>query len=217
MTASVYRCLFLALSLCAFSAFSDFSESGEFSLNTLSPSPVLSSVFVTDTTLFKSTLPSGVFLCSTIQVDQKASSVFIGDTLLKLYGSGVFIADTLTVPMDTNTNGLPNIWEMRYFDGTTAASASADKDEDGANNLAEYIAGTNPTNSGSLFLVQLIDSARHIEWATVQNRIYTVQHSSNLATPFTNVTDRAGTGGDMSYSTSEEQQGFYRVNVRLPQ
>jgi len=208
--------LFIILWLSVTSAHGDFSESSVFSLNTLSPSPVLSSVFTANTTLFKTVQLSGIFPCSTIHIDQQASDIFICDSLPRLYGSGLFITDTMTVPMDTNTNGLPNIWEMRYFGGTTVANAVDDNDHDGANNLAEYITGTNPTNSGSLFLVQLIDSARHIEWATVQDRIYTVQHSSNLATPFTNITDRAGTGGDMSFSTPEEQQGFYRVNVRLP-
>jgi len=138
------RVLSQMLWLCAVSAFGDFSVSGVFMLNTLSPTPVLSSVFTVNTMLWKDTQTSGNFLCSTIQADQKTSAVFIGDTLQKLYSSGVFLADTMTVPMDTNTNGLPNIWEMRYFGGITAASVLGDDDRDGVNNLSEFIAGTNP-------------------------------------------------------------------------
>ena len=141
-----------------------------------------------------------------------------GDTLQKLYGSSVFIADTLTVPMDTNTNGLPNIWEMRYFGGTTAANASA-LAANGLNTIYEtYVAGLNPTNPASQFVVQLIENAGRIQWPSVQNRNYTVQYSPSLTEPFTNVTTGAGTGGDMSYSSSpdSEPQGFYRVNIELP-
>jgi hypothetical protein len=210
------------LLLYAFSAFGDFSVSEVFRLNTLSPPPVLSSVFTANTLILKDILLSGNFLCSTIQTDQKTSLVFTSDTLQKLYGSDVFLADTMTVPMDTNTNGLPNVWEMHYFNGTTAANVEEDSDQDGANNLAEYIAGTNPTNPASLFAIQIIENARCIKWTTAQNRLYTVQYSPDLSASFTTVTcgeNLPGTGADMSYScspNSPEQQGFYRVNITLP-
>jgi len=212
------RILAAGLWLCALSVFSDFSESVAFRLNTMSPTPVLSSVFTANTLLLKDIQLSGNFLCSTIQTDQKISAVFTGDTLQKLYGSGVFLADTMTVPMDTNTNGLPNVWEMRYFGGTTAANASA-LAANGINTIYEmYVTGLNPTNPASLFVVQIIEDARLIKWASVQNRNYTVQHSTNLAEPFTNVTTGAGTGADMSYSSNPDSKprGFYRVNVKLP-
>jgi hypothetical protein len=138
------RTLSPALLLCAVSAFGDFSVSGVFRLNTLSPTPVLSSVFTANTMLLKGAQTSGNFLCSTIQTDQQISAVFTGGTLQKLYSSGVFFADTMTVPVDTNTNGLPNIWEMRYFGGITAANVLGDDDRDGVNNLSEFISGTNP-------------------------------------------------------------------------
>jgi hypothetical protein len=212
------RTLAPVLWLCVLSAFGDFSESVAFSLNTLSPSPVLSSVFTANTLFLINAQMSGNFLCSTIYTDQKISAVFTGDTLQKLYGSDVFLADTMTVPMDTNTNGLPNVWEMRYFGGTTAANASA-LAANGINTIYEmYVTGLNPTNPASLFVVQIIEDARRIKWASVKNRNYTVQHSPKLSEPFTNVTTGAGTGADMSYSSNPDskQQGFYRVNVKLP-
>jgi hypothetical protein len=212
------RILAAGLLLCAFSAFSDVSDSVAFRLNTQSPAPVLSSVFTANTLLLINAQMSGNFLCSTIQTDQKNSSVFTGDTLQKLYGSGIFLADTMTVPMDTNTNGLPNVWEMRYFGGVTVANPTS-LAANGINTVYEmYVAGLNPTNPASVFIVQIMENAGRIKWASVQNRNYTVQHSPNLAEPFTNVTTRAGTGADMSYSSSTDskQQGYYRVNVTLP-
>ena len=46
-------------------------------------------------------------------------------------------------------------WQIQYFGSTTnpAAAASADPDGDGQNNLAEFIAGTDPTNSASAFRI----------------------------------------------------------------
>jgi hypothetical protein len=54
---------------------------------------------------------------------------------------------------DWNTNNLPNAWEATYFDNPTntqtAVNANQDPDLDGAKNLEEYLAGTNPTNNSS--------------------------------------------------------------------
>jgi hypothetical protein len=50
-----------------------------------------------------------------------------------------------SVPGDVNGNNLPDAWETNSFGGLVN-SAYDDFDGDGYNNLAEYIAGTNPTN-----------------------------------------------------------------------
>jgi hypothetical protein len=44
---------------------------------------------------------------------------------------------------DLGQNGLPDWWEMTYFE-TTNVDATADEDSDGVSNLGEYQAGTNP-------------------------------------------------------------------------
>ena len=51
-----------------------------------------------------------------------------------------------SIPSDTNGNNLPDAWETASFGGLVN-SAYDDADGDGYNNLAEMIAGTNPTNS----------------------------------------------------------------------
>ena len=206
--------------LFAISAFGDFSESGVFDLNTQSPPAVTGSVFTADTTQFETTQLSEVFLCSTIHFDQKVSEVFICNLLRHINGSGLFIADTMAVPVDTDGDGLPNIWEMRYFGGTTAGVPSGHDDQDGANNFSEYIAGTNPKDSESLFVVEILNGTC-ISWPTILNRIYTVQHCSTLAESFTNVTAQTelpGTGEEMTVPCPAESspRGFYRVNVQLP-
>jgi hypothetical protein len=60
-------------------------------------------------------------------------------------GASVPVGVTLTV------NSPFQAWQIQYFGSTTnpAAAANADPDGDGQNNLAEFLAGTNPTNSSS--------------------------------------------------------------------
>jgi PKD repeat protein/endonuclease/exonuclease/phosphatase family metal-dependent hydrolase len=49
-------------------------------------------------------------------------------------------------------------WQIQYFGSTTnpAAAAGVDADGDGQNNLAEFLAGTDPTNSASAFRITAI-------------------------------------------------------------
>ncbi len=53
-----------------------------------------------------------------------------------------------STPYDTDADGLLDFWEDYYF-GTLAYGAADDPDGDGFTNLAEYEAGTNPTNAAS--------------------------------------------------------------------
>ena len=48
-----------------------------------------------------------------------------------------------TAPLDTDGDGLPDIWESRYF-GEEDALPNADPDGDGLTNLQEFRQGTNP-------------------------------------------------------------------------
>ncbi len=51
--------------------------------------------------------------------------------------------DPLSTPVDTDADGLADAWETAHFGGL-GASPGADPDGDGAVNLVEYNAGTNP-------------------------------------------------------------------------
>jgi hypothetical protein len=55
--------------------------------------------------------------------------------------------------LDADSDGMPDIWEMRYFDSTDVAP-NADADNDGVSNLDEYLEGTDPGNNSS-FLARL--------------------------------------------------------------
>ena len=141
-----------------------------------------------------------------------------GDHNYSLLISGIF--------SDSDDDGLPNEWEFLYFGNTTNAVASADPDTDGADNLAEYISGHNPTNSDSVFEVTTFTPPTTnstdviITWDSVTGRIYNVDWNfSLLSGVFTNIS------GDLpypanSYTDRVERAGspnFYRIDVRLDQ
>jgi hypothetical protein len=54
---------------------------------------------------------------------------------------------------DTDGDGMPDAWENENgFDATNPADGALDADGDGQSNRAEYVAGTNPRNAGSVIL-----------------------------------------------------------------
>jgi len=58
-------------------------------------------------------------------------------------------ADDFIFYEDTDNDGLPDAWELRYF-GTLAYGAADDPDGDGFSNLTEWQAGSDPANRASL-------------------------------------------------------------------
>jgi hypothetical protein len=50
---------------------------------------------------------------------------------------------------DTDNDGLPDAWELAKF-GNLNQTAAGDPDRDGVNNLAEYLAGSDPNNPNSV-------------------------------------------------------------------
>ena len=134
------------------------------------------------------------------------------------------IAVNVTAPPDGNANGLPDYWEASY--GIT--DPSADADHDGQSNLAEYLAGTNPTNAASV--LRLLSAACEADgpftltWSSVGGTRYRVQCASGGADgPFTDVvrdianeidTSPYGTASTQSFSqASTNTASYYRIQV----
>ena len=61
----------------------------------------------------------------------------------------VTIADNDPASPDADGDGLPDSWEVTHFTDTTSQNGSGDPDGDGATNLAEFQAGTDPMDPGS--------------------------------------------------------------------
>ena len=108
-----------------------------------------------------------------------------------LYAGGNTLRLTNLVIVDTDSDGLPDWWEDRFaLSKTSAADAALDADGDGASNLNEFLAGTNPTNAASVFHVVSLqretDSVR-LTWSTVGGKSYVVQTNGVLSGAFTDL------------------------------
>ena len=123
---------------------------------------------------------------------------------------------------DTNTNGISDLWETNFF-GTVSPTRTAftDTDHDGLTDLAEFIAGTNPTNADSrleLRMPLLLNNGNlRIDWTSTPGHAYRVEGSPNAVTwvPLTdwirasvNVTSFTGP------SSTNTGNSFFRLSVK---
>lgn len=84
---------------------------------------------------------------------------------------------------DANDNGLPDAWEIQYFGAAPPGRpGTLDSDGDGLSDLAEFLAGTNPTNAASrLALNPPVSSGPGwlLGWEASPGRAYRVLGSSD--------------------------------------
>ena len=91
---------------------------------------------------------------------------------------------------DADGDGLDDEWEILYFGSTTNANATTDSDGDFFVDLHEFLAGTVPTNGGSLLVAtQVVNDASGfvVTWQSASNRFYTLSRASDLLGTFTNI------------------------------
>lgn len=104
----------------------------------------------------------------------------------------------------------------------TNAPSQADSDGDGADDASEYLAGTDPYNSSSVFKIQagvrLAPQTFDFSWLTVGGRFYSIYKSTNLAqawSDFPLATGIPGNGSTVLFSdaTATNPQAFYRIRA----
>ena len=70
---------------------------------------------------------------------------------------------SLSAPLDSDGDGLPDEWEIRYgLDSRDASNASTDRDSDGYTHIEEYLNGTDPT--------------AFVDYTKPENNVNTLQH-----------------------------------------
>jgi Tol biopolymer transport system component len=134
----------------------------------------------------------------------------------------VFAFSLPNQPMvDSDGDGMDDQWELDHF-GTLARDGTGDYDGDGASDLAEYLAGTDPTDPSSVFEVRITPAATAgtgpvLTWPADGSRAYRVQFKNNLAE--TNWQDlpafvvREGPLGYVTDTNRNAASRFYRVQA----
>ncbi len=121
---------------------------------------------------------------------------------------------------DSNHNGIPDTWEVTYFGQVDPGrTVLTDSDSDGQTDYAEFVAGSNPTNTTSNLELRAnaqSETNLTLSWPSARGRSYTVERLSGtgsweMVTPW----QRAGADGTLQYTdllTNRSQ--IYRVQVR---
>jgi hypothetical protein len=128
------------------------------------------------------------------------------------------------------SDGLPDSWQVGYFGPPPNANAApgADADGTGQNNLFKYVAGLDPTNPASIFILKIDSvsgqpgqkSLTFSPWAS--DRTYTPEHRTNLDSGvYTNLTTFTGPTTNSTQITvtdtnATQASKFYRIKITYP-
>jgi PKD repeat protein len=120
---------------------------------------------------------------------------------------------------DTDSDGIPDSWEAQHFGGSTNANPNA-MAANGINTVLDaYIAGLNPTNPASVFLIsdfRSLTSGNILQWNAVSGRVYGVYWTTNLMNSFQPLeTNILWPQNSWTGLVSGSQGDFYKVKVQM--
>ena len=120
---------------------------------------------------------------------------------------------------DSNFDGLPDDWQSFYWGNDPAKwpSRDADSDGDGATNLQEFLAGTDPTDPDSVLRVQVVSSAQgyRLTWNSQPGFVYQVRTSTDFRA-WSDLGDaRFAPGAVESIPLSSSESGAFYQIVRV--
>jgi len=120
---------------------------------------------------------------------------------------------------DLDADGLPDLWEWSHFSTLSECDPLADPDADHASNLAEYIAGTDPSDPESrlvLSVSRLPDGRDLLSWTPVlTNRVYSPLYKADLTASWYPLATDLTAPGNTWTNTPSADGGFYSVDVRF--
>ena len=130
---------------------------------------------------------------------------------------------------DLDGDGMPDWWELKFAKSTPCLDpsrndAAADLDRDGLCNLAEFVAGTDPTDPASELYVRIAPTNLPsgevlLEWRSQPGRVYSVEWAAGLSagSSFTvlqsNLVAAASRTNSFIWNTRTRPAGFLRVKV----
>ncbi len=150
--------------------------------------------------------------------------------LRQLQASNPLQATVAAFQGDSDRDGMADAWEVYYF-GTLGQDGTGDADQDGLSDLAEYIAGTNPTNSASASLLSIVQpggqpvisftalAAQGVGYAGL-SRYYSLETKSDLGAggwaDVAGYTELLATNQVVTYPMpTDAPLRFYRMRVEL--
>ena len=123
---------------------------------------------------------------------------------------------------DGNGDGLPDAWQIQHF-GSVAAPGGGpndDPDGDGLSNLKEYLAGTDPTNSGNtlrITAVEKIGGDIRVSFTSVGGKNYRLERCNVAGGSWTNVVDNISGNSGVQQATdiagATRLTSLYRVSL----
>lgn len=116
---------------------------------------------------------------------------------------------------DMDEDGLPDRWEAQFFADIRSALPEQDADADGYSTVDEWIAGTNPEDSDSVFRIHPGVPGQSLTWAAVSGRVYTVSVTTNLLQEFQLVKSKIPWTESGFAITNSSPAAYYRVDVEL--
>jgi hypothetical protein len=144
------------------------------------------------------------------------NNAIYGSVTSPLIISAVFAADL-------ETGGTPDWWLASYgLTNDFAFEETYDYDGDLLTSGEEYITGTDPTDSNSLFCVTSLSVHTNglnpytiLNWTYTNNRIYAVEKITNLLYEAVEITNNLPIGVYTDYYDSVDECLYYKINVRL--
>lgn len=121
---------------------------------------------------------------------------------------------------DENFDGIPDDWQALYWgaDASLWPRSDHDSDGDGATDLQEFLAGTNPIDSDSVLKLSLepSDQGVHLVWTTQPGLIYQIQIADALGqwSPLSGERFAAGTTDSLLVSGDTTVQMYRVVRIR---
>ncbi len=123
---------------------------------------------------------------------------------------------------DTDGDGLPDAWERQNW-GQLRPLPGVDSDGDGASNLAEYLAGTDPRDPNSVLRIASFQvnadfpTWLDMTWGSVASRQYAIQYRDDLATnSWSDLAVLPWLGANNAAVFQAGHQRFYRLRAFRP-